>query len=247
MTHDEINSALIKLWKKHFPKPHYKDVFVPMRRFFLRNEPQPEKSVAFVGLNPSFIEDAMRGLFANIGHPEIEPREFFRWPINMKIYDAEIDQEFEAKAFESYPYFKQIRLFSRIYPNIIYLDIFALRETNQKIFREKTILGDSNLNYFGQYQFKLFWNRIEIIKPRTIVVINAKASHIYEEQRRGTIIYDIEKGYHLDSIEGQQVPVFFAGMLSGQRAMDIWSRHRLFWQVAKLLGKPYDPAAMRKE
>ena len=60
-----------------------------------------------------------------------------------------------------------------------------------------------------------------------IFVVNAGASHILE----ANVDFQKKDRYHYFKEEIESTPVFFSGMLSGGRAMDIYSRERLAWDI----------------
>jgi hypothetical protein len=62
-----------------------------------------------------------------------------------------------------------------------------------------------------------------------VLVANAFAAKIVKMQL-GLSKVD-EDGLYWWPIGEQQVPIFFSGMLSGQRALDVHSRERLVWHM----------------
>ena len=74
------------------------------------------------------------------------------------------------------------------------------------------------------------------ISPRVIVVFNALASKIIQEKQNiGKNNWNDEKGYDEIVIKGNKVPIFFSGMLTGQRALDDGSYKRLEWHIRRSL------------
>ena len=49
------------------------------------------------------------------------------------------------------------------------------------------------------------------------------------------ITIDYEKGFWKSKIKGKEVPIIFTGMLSWQRAMDIWTRELLKFNIYRIL------------
>lgn len=47
------------------------------------------------------------------------------------------------------------------------------------------------------------------------------------------IEYDLESGYHNLVLGSLKIPLFFSGMLTGQRALDNGSFERLKWHIKK--------------
>ena len=42
-------------------------------------------------------------------------------------------------------------------------------------------------------------------------------------------------GCHIGNIDGRSVPIFLVSMLSGQRALDVYSYQRLKWHIKRVL------------
>jgi len=74
---------------------------------------------------------------------------------------------------------------------------------------------------------------VEKALPKVIVVANAFASSILEKELQ--LGYVKEYGYHTATLNNRPVPVFLGSMLSGQRAMYIYSYQRLRWHVKNAL------------
>ena len=79
------------------------------------------------------------------------------------------------------------------------------------------------------------WEKELILKakPKVIVVVNAFASNILKKEFK--LEYAEEHGYHTTRLNNQLVPVFLGSMISGQRAMDVYSYQRLKWHINKAL------------
>ena len=116
-----------------------------------------------------------------------------------------------------------------------HIDIFYYRETNQNKVKE---LMKHNEPFFDA-QRDLTLKIIKQLKPSTILVSNAFAGsnfkRMFSDDDRSFINqYPIceSKGTHLMKIGAKEnVPVFFSGMLSGQRALDLGSYERLKWHM----------------
>lgn len=151
-----------------------------------------------------------------------------------KSYSESLEFEKNAKNDKKDIYFK-------IFDNFInrnnweHIDLFFIRGKQKKIeedmgFDYENDTGMMSLNEFWEKQFKLSLSIIEQINPRVIVVNNALASRIIRERLEINEL-DNDKGYH--KLKG--IPIFFSGMLSGQRALDKHSRERLIWHVQRVL------------
>lgn len=166
-------------------------------------------TVLFIGINPSHRK----------GSPEIKTLEQSR------------ENEKKAKEDKEDPYFKP---FSKFTNNWEHLDLFFIREKDQNKLKDYINFKEKEgikLNDFGEKQLELSLSLIERIKPKVIVVNNALASRIIKD--RLNLEFNKTGGYHL--LNG--IPIFFSGMLSGQRALDIGSLDRLVWHVQKVINQ----------
>ena len=113
------------------------------------------------------------------------------------------------------------------------VDIFAVRETNQSVV--ETALGlNGDWTDFAMKQWAVFMDLLEQLDPPAIVVPNAKASRILQDALKAGDMCE-QSLCHFLRLNGRDVPIFFAGMLSGQHAMDVYSKARLEYVVRKKL------------
>jgi hypothetical protein len=123
-----------------------------------------------------------------------------------------------------------------------HLDLLSVRETNQKIVER---LQYTHLDFVVK-NLQISKLILEESTPKLIVVCNSLSRrYIGKEQKNGEQVW---MGYNFGAMQEdgtyriqnpdsklQGVPVFFSGMLSGQRALDIGSRERLVWHIKKVL------------
>jgi hypothetical protein len=91
-------------------------------------------------------------------------------------------------------------------------------------------------------QFDLFKFTMKAMRPSVVLVANAKASDIAYEGLKLTSP-DRERSYRWS--EMPDVPIFLSGMLSGQRALDTYSRARLALDVEAALAAANEAAAAK--
>jgi len=205
MNEKEINQIIKSIWMEHKGQ----DGTCRLPLLFTNHKHSPE--ILFIGINPAFQEEL-------IDKKEEE----------LVLHDIKAKG---TKKEDSYQYFKPFYDFT---DNWDHLDLFFLRETNQN--KVKTILGCVRgiiLNDFAKKQLDLFEPMVKEINPKIIVVNNALASDILKKYFLENIdrsMFSIE-GFDRISIDGKKIPIFFSGMLSGQRALDKESKRRLIWQV----------------
>ncbi len=175
--------------------------------------------ILFVGMNPSFSPKAAlrRDLFT--WQPTLEGEELAR-----RVDDV-IRFEAQARTFYA-PYFRPLKQFAAEAgaETHVHIDMFLMRHTTQKDVHEA--YGDTfaKLNSFAREQFELFRHTLQAIAPRTVVIANAGASHIALD---GLPLTTADRGRTYEWAGMPNVPVFLCGMISGQRALDVFSRARL--------------------
>lgn len=175
--------------------------------------------VCYVGMNPSYVE---REISKMMDRPEFEgftPHTLHHNSLSDRDRRVNLLKLLEGIAINEYPYFKTIKDFNESlelgFQSISFLDLFLVRKTSQCDVQELIKRFDK----FKSLQINLFLESIERINTKFVCVLNAGASkhlcdHLNKEQTALTFKY---KGKVL----------FFAGMLSGSRAMDRFSRERL--------------------
>jgi|GEM_PF-2542617 len=230
---EEINLGLMAIWEKRFSAND--NVYVPMQY-----EKPKSGALVFVGLNPSFSSSGWKSLSRRSKTPDLDPHTYFKWPSPPR-FDIEISYYLEILAKEHYPFFAPHRALADAMDIAWeHFDIFAYREKEQAKIRTLALsnVNEVRLTEFGEAQFRLFEELLLLSKPTAVIVVNALAAQIYLKKRSPE--FNPRLGYHQDLFaDGHQFPVFFSGMLTGARALDRFSKDRLFWHVAKALGKPW--------
>jgi hypothetical protein len=103
-----------------------------------------------------------------------------------------------------------------------HLDLFFTCEKTQKIIEENI-----NNKFFIE-QLNICKEIIKNTSPKIIVVGNAFASRYI--QNCFNCVFDNKIGtYRIN--EFNNIPIFFSGMLTGARALDVGSRERLKWHI----------------
>ena len=138
------------------------------------------------------------------------------------------------------PYFKKMEDISIFCKNPwTHLDLFHFRKTNQEEIYQ--ILESENGVAYLWEQLQLTGKLIKEAFPKVIVVSNALAGiFLGKEQDKQRNInvwlgYDFVFDDKLGTYRWNNIPVFFSGMLSGQRALDKGSYERLRWHIKKCL------------
>jgi len=232
---EKINSDLWQLWEVTFRNEG--EAYLPTQY------PKPKQgALVFVGMNPSFSSKWWKSLLLRPETPRFDPDTFFQWPPSPD-FNSETSDTIEALAHKYHPFFSPHRTLAQaLNKNWEHFDLFAYRGTEQRSVRD-LVLDQKNpemLTKFGQKQFQVFNELLSLAKPAVVVVINALASQIYMQQRRPE--FDTHQGCYQDAVGTHRFPVLLSGMLTGTRALDRFSRDRLFWHVAKAFNTSWSPA-----
>jgi hypothetical protein len=242
---EKINKGYLELWNK------YRSDREATLRYPLAYPELNKRAVLFVGLNPSFSNDAWNRMLREKNvFKEKDANAYFSFHDNQD-YSLEVAIEAEEIAREEYiPYFGQIESIGKYFDRTVeHIDMFASRETNSKECKDIVLGKNGDLSPFGKAQYDIFCDLLSLLEPIAIVVINASASRIFK-QEMSPLKYDKQSGvYWPERNSGMQSkpPIFFSGMLSGQHSLDVNSRDRLFWHLAqelrknKTLKNDYDP------
>lgn len=236
MINSKINSKIVALWNRYFEGRE--DVYAPLFYDNLKTD-----SLLFVGVNPSFSVSGYKSVMKDTEYESLNPGVFFTWKnisSNSKYIDDCIAVERYAK--EKYKqYFKRMGDISKAVGLPWYdIDTFLYKETSQKDF-VKRIYDKSKLNSFARDQLEIFNEVLESSKPKVIVVANAFASGIIQDEFKDQLSFDEERGYHLLELSEVKTPIFFSSMLTGQRALDIGSYERLVWHIKQAVIYPSTP------
>jgi hypothetical protein len=237
MTSAELNHRLAQIWQRHRSDKRQPLVYREMDKSCLM----------FVGLNPSYIVSGQSLKVVSGGvDSTIDCDDHYHWK-GIQAFEDFLGRELPnipTRVTESAPYFKPIRSISaRCGIEWEHIDLFAVRETNQN--EAKRIIGISGstekdivLSDFARDQMEVMFRFIHDLHPKGIVVINALGSSIFQwwcRQVNISLEFADERGFHQIKQGNSLVPVFFSGMLTGQRALDRHSFERLKWHISRAL------------
>ena len=167
-----------------------------------------KKALLFVGINPSSAKDQLE-------------------------YDSyNLEQE-----NNKHPYFKKFEdIAHNCNINWTHLDLLYFRETHQNYIQE--ILSMENGVSFIWEQLMISDKLIKKCEPKIIVVCNTQARTFLGKDKNNDqnkwLDYNFDFNDNLGTYLWNNIPVFFSGMLSGQRALDIGSFERLKWHIKKV-------------
>lgn len=224
---DHYKTQIQKIWDDYsgkFDAPEHTDIW---SRGFACPKDIKQGAVIIIGLNPSFTNKAISG---------------------SHFYETKLEQA-------EIPYFKAIeRLTKDIKADVCHLDLLFTRVTEQKLVRDGMSRSKIWLGFIYD-QLLVSRSMLEDSNPKLIVIVNAFARHLigFERQQKFDNVsefewmnyqfkFDDEIGTHriignfdLPKTQLFGKPVFFTGMLSGQRALDLGSFERLNWHIKRTL------------
>ena len=197
--------------------------------------------ILFVGMNPSFSQRAVQRIWANAENGIVEG-------VNPFVWDTELDGDmltrrvqdilrFEKSARAEYaPYFRPLQEFAREAGarSNGHIDMFLVRHTTQADVRAAYGERFHELTPIAKEQFELFRHTLKAVAPKTVVIVNAGASHLARDGL-GLTTEDRGRTYLWRELPG--VPFFLSGVLSGRRALDVFSRARLAADVRQALAR----------
>jgi len=185
-----------------------------------------KQSVVFVGINPS--------------EGTVVPR--VRDPRQLK--DPRLAASVALRDRESFglevgiPCHRYFRLLDELSPpGWAHVDLFPVRERKQERLRAILSLG-GDLHPIAKEWLALTMSFLIALKPRLVVVVNALAARLVEHHARAawSLQFVEDGGWYAGTLPGVGVvPFLFSGMVTGQRALDRYSRDRLRWHISRAL------------
>lgn len=222
--HHQYNKAARDIWHRfagdHRTLPGM--TLFPMQRHAFAEEPH----LLLVGMNPSFAfraRDTMRRHLKWRDAPESVIQQF---------------TEEEAVAREQYRVFygPQVRFKEAVGAHTLeHLDLLPVRHTSQAEVVHAYWDKHGHPHAITQACFGLFKATLLALAPTVVVVANAEASR---QVKKMLPLQPIEPGRRYGWPPMPQTTFFLSGMLSGQRALDEFSRARLEADVRSALHPP---------
>lgn len=229
------NREAIALWEKYAEgNPDWQWM---SRMPMLRPEFVMRPDILFVGVNPSFSEDAAK----KFDRKHSFDGSVIRWDAGSTNEDVakrvKLLVDAERTAREDYRvYYAQFERFQDQVKegcSTEHLDVFLLRHTSQSEVlgslwaSPKVKRGEERppkqLSDFGAALFRLFLDTLQCLQPKTVLVANARAAEIATK----TLALETKDGRVYRSKAVPDVAFFLSGMLSGAGAMDNHSKARL--------------------
>jgi len=219
---EQYNQEISHLWKLEFDNAikSTENTNVKFKQFCFHVN-QVESPIWFFGMNPSLPKPS---------NDFISQTSY----INDNLI-VELKNE-QARMHKNHPYFEAAIKFFKKDVGIqeleipVFHDLYPVRHTNQKEFVQ--FVEHEENKEFREKLDKATKNLIDGIMPDIIVIANAKASELMQKIFFGE---SESKGETLRpyKFNGKKTDMIFSSMLSGQRALDTYSRSRLAREISE--------------
>ena len=218
---EQYNQAILSLWKLEFDNAikSTENTNVKFKQFCFHVN-QVESPIWFFGMNPS-LPKPTNDFISQTSY------------INDNLI-VELKNE-QVRMHENHPYFEAAIKFFKKDVGIqeleipVFHDLYPVRHTKQKEFVQ--FIKHEENKEFREKLDEATKELIDGIMPDIIVIANAKASKLMQKIFFGRNEYNGETKltYELD---GKKTDMIFSSMLSGQRALDTYSRTRLAREIS---------------
>ena len=219
---EQYNQEISCLWQLKFDKAikSTKNTNVKFKQFCFHVN-QVESPIWFFGMNPS-LPKPTNDFISQTSY------------INDNLI-VELKNE-QARMHKNHPYFEAAIKFFKKDVGIqeleipVFHDLYPVRHTKQKEFVQ--FIKHEENKEFREKLDEATKELIDGIMPDIIVIANAKASKLMQKIFFGRNEYNGETKltYELD---GKKTDMIFSSMLSGQRALDTYSRSRLAREISE--------------
>ena len=219
---NKYNQEISRLWKLKFDNAikSTENTNVKFKQFCFHVN-QVESPIWFFGMNPSLPKPS---------NDFISQTSY----INDNLI-VELKNE-QARMHKNHPYFEAAIKFFKKDVGIqelempVFHDLYPVRHTKQKEFVQ--FIKHEENKEFREKLDEATKELIDGIMPDIIVIANAKASKLMQKIFFGRNEYNGETKltYELD---GKKTDMIFSSMLSGQRALDTYSRSRLAREISE--------------
>jgi hypothetical protein len=197
-----------------------------------------ESQLLFIGLNPSFSDNIFNSFktknkeFKSPWNNKNEYDNFFN---SRKIESDDILKiiKVHENSIEYYPYFNKFKEIEKeTKKKFAHIDLFHCRRTSQKRFIDDLLRYEKREDYIKK-SIKILEVLIKQISPKIIIIENTATRDFLIEYSSFPNINTLDKDSGTPMKDG--IPIFYTSMLTGQRALDLGSYHRLIWHVKHCL------------
>jgi hypothetical protein len=216
--HDEIYDGKIPLLYNHFK--------------------EGESQLLFIGLNPSFSDNifsSFKSTNKDFESPWSNKNEYDIFFNSRKIESEDILKiiEIHENSIEHYPYFNKFKEIEKeTKKKFTHIDLFHCRRTSQKKFIDDLLKYEKRNDYIKK-SIKILEVLIKQISPKIIIIENTATRDFLIKYASFPDINSLDKESGTPKKDG--IPIFYTSMLTGQRALDLGSYHRLIWHIKHCL------------
>lgn len=225
----DFNNQVLEIWRKHVTDPALMPAHYPPGHF------GQDLKLLMLGMNPAFSEGPIQNRMNELGI-ELKANDVFGWSLHREPHHDDPLFEVETHAFQHYlPFFGPLMQFANNVScanSYSHMDLFHWRQTDQNEFLQVVGLPAA-LNDFGRAQVALTRETIVALRPKVVVIANATAARHAVQYLPLSYLPDSRTQCNLPGL--RETRFFLAGMLSGGRAMDTFSRIRLEDEVRRYL------------
>ena len=217
MTDYPLNNEITKIWvewRKTNSKLNKTNNIECMQRapnYCLKPEPTRTGKILFVGLNPSYQNNAHNDDFFNFDESISRAKINKIAQLNecskyVKDKDGNNNKNYYGK------YFNPLNDISKaLNLEFYHHDMFLMRERSSKTVKSLIEDKHTDLNDFGIAQFKILNAYIEDAQPRVIIIPNAMASRYFLKQNQSVITIDEENGIYYTKTKHGKTPTILCG------------------------------------
>ena len=222
---EQYNQEISRLWKLEFDNAikSTENTSVKFKQFCFHVK-QDESPIWFFGMNPS-LPRPLKEIF----NPDNDLTDNLIYDLKDEQEEMHGELQYFLKAIEFFE--NEVESPKSVVP--IFHDLYPVRHTKQKEFVKFLEDNDDFCNSLD----KATKNLIDGIMPDIIVIANAKASELMQkiffgksEAEKKKLKGKTKRTYKFN---GKKTDMIFSSMLSGQRALDTYSRSRLAREISE--------------
>ena len=224
---NKYNQEISCLWQLKFDNviKSTKNTNVKFKQFCFHVK-QDESPIWFFGMNPS-LPRPLKEIF----NPDNDLTDNLIYDLKDEQEEMHGELQYFLKAIEFFE--NEVKNPKSVVP--IFHDLYPVRHTNQKEFVQ--FIEHEENKEFREKLDEATKNLIDGIMPDIIVIANAKASELMQkiffgdsEAEKIKLKDETKRTYRLN---GKKTDMIFSSMLSGQRALDTYSRSRLAREISE--------------
>jgi len=224
---NKYNQEISCLWQLKFDNAikSTKNTNVKFKQFCFHVK-QDESPIWFFGMNPS-LPRPLKEIF----NPDNDLTDNLIYDLKDEQEEMHGELQYFLKAIEFFE--NEVKNPKSVVP--IFHDLYPVRHTNQKEFVQ--FIEHEENKEFREKLDEATKNLIDGIMPDIIVIANAKASELMQkiffgdsEAEKIKLKDETKRTYRLN---GKKTDMIFSSMLSGQRALDTYSRSRLAREISE--------------